>query len=142
MPDDVCYARSARDEIDGLVYFPRMLDKIRLMAANKLHPDLHQNLGKGMDQWTCQFFGIQYESLKQEVLSGATDEEILSWAKTQGVTRSEYELSWFNAYLKTRGFRDDLSDRLAERKKEQPHTNREDILTFMDYIEVDEGREL
>ena len=33
-------------------------------------------------------------------------------------------------------------ERLAERKKETPHTDRDDILTFMDYIEVDEGRTL
>lgn len=55
---------------------------------------------------------------------------------------SENYEAWFSAYLKTRGFRDDLADRLAARKKEDPRTDRDDILTFMDYIEVDEGREL
>jgi cytochrome P450 len=49
---------------------------------------------------------------------------------------------WFLAYMKNRGFRDDLSKRLAERKKEDPKTDRDDILSFMDYIEVDEGRSL
>ena len=35
-----------------------------------------------------------------------------------------------------------MSQRLAERKKEDPKTDHDDIITFMDYIEVDEGRSL
>jgi hypothetical protein len=119
-----------------------MLDKIRLMDAGKLHPDLHQNLGRGMDLWLCQFLGVDYEELKSKVLSGASDQEALAWAREHGLSRTDYELAWFTAYMKTRGFRDDLSERLAERKKEAPHTDREDVLTFMDYIEADEGRPL
>jgi len=142
MPEDTRFARSARDELDGLIYFPRMLDKIRLMEDGALHPDLHQNLGRGMDLWICQFLGVDYNALKEQVLAGASDEEALAWAREHGVTRPDFELAWFTAYMKNRGFRDDLSERLAERKKETPHTDREDILTFMDYIEVDEGRTL
>ena len=142
MPEDNQYPRSARLELDGIIYLPRLLDKIRLMHAGTLHPDLHANLGLGMDLWTCQFLGVDYNDLKAQVLAGATDEDALAWARENGVTRPDYELNWFTAFMKTRGFRDNLSERLAERKKETPHTDRDDILTFMDYIEVDEGRSL
>ena len=33
-----CFPRSAYDRVGGLVYFARMLDKIRLFAAGKLPP--------------------------------------------------------------------------------------------------------
>lgn len=133
---------SVRDELDGVIYFPRMCDKIRKMHAGTLHPDFHGNLGIGMDLWLCQFLGVDYHDLKAQVLAGATDENALAWARENGVTRPDYEQAWFSAYMKTRGFRDDLAERLATRKTEAPHTDRDDILTFMDYIEVDEGRDL
>jgi|TARA_B110000037_G_C17121642_1_gene506105 hypothetical protein len=133
---------SARDELEGIVYFPRMCDKIRKRKTNTLHPEFHTNLGLGMDLWTCQFLGVDYHDLKREVLAGATDEQALTWAREHGVTRPDCEKDWFAAYIKTRGFRDDLAHRLADRKKEDSKTDRDDILTFMDYIEVDEGRSI
>jgi hypothetical protein len=42
--------------------------------------------------------------------------------------------------MKTRGFRDDLAERLAQRKAESGFQDRADIVTFMDYIDADEGR--
>jgi len=142
MSEDYQTPRSARDEIEGIVYLPRLFDKIRLQHGGKLHPEFQGNLGIGMDLWTCQFLGIDYNDLKAQILAGATDENALAWARENGITRPDYEQAWFTAYIKTRGFRDDMSDRLAERKKEDPKTDRDDIQTFMDYIEVDEGRTL
>ena len=133
---------SAQDELDGIVYFPRMCDKIRKHFRGTLHPDFHTNLGLGMDLWTCQFLGVDYHDLKAQVVAGASDESALAWARENGITRPDFEKAWFTAYIKTRGFRDDMSARLAERKKEDPQTDRDDILTFMDYIEVDEGRSI
>jgi cytochrome P450 len=95
-----------------------------------------------MDLWTCQFLGVDYNDLRAKIIEGDTDENVLTWARKNGVTRPAYEKAWFSAYMKNRGFRDDLSKRLAKRKKENPDTDRDDILTFMDYIEVDEGRSL
>jgi len=133
---------SARDEIEGIIYLPRLCDKVRKMHAGTLHPDFHGNLGIGMDLWTCQFLGVDYNDLKAQILAGATDEQALAWARENGITRPDYETAWFNSYISNRGFRDDMSARLAERKKEDPKTDRDDILTFMDYIEVDEDRSL
>ena len=42
--------------------------------------------------------------------------------------------------MRTRGFRDNLAERLKARKAESGFENREDIVTFMDYIDADEGR--
>lgn len=134
------YPRSPKDEIDGLVYFPRMCDKIRLHARGELPEDYHENLGGGMDLWICQFMGVDYPALAKQVKEGASDEETLAWARENGVKRPDHELAWWSAFMKTRGFRDDLADRLAQRKKASGFDDRRDILTFMDYIDADEGR--
>jgi gluconokinase len=42
--------------------------------------------------------------------------------------------------MSKRGWRDDLSDRLASRKKEGGLENRDDIQTMFNYIDADEGR--
>ena len=41
--------RSAYDRVGGLVYFARMLDKIRLHRDGQLRTDFHANLGAGFD---------------------------------------------------------------------------------------------
>ena len=142
MPEATTLPRSARDEIGGVIYLPRLCDKVRLIHAGTLHPDFHGNLGLGLDLWVCHFLGVAYEDLKAQILAGATDEDAFAWARDNGITRPDYELAWFTSYITNRGLRDDMSQRLAERKKEDPKTDRDDIITFMDYIEVDEGRSL
>lgn len=134
------YPCSPRVEIDDLPYFPRLAEKVRLFEAGDLHPELHANLGKGMDLWVCQFLGVEYDDLKKTILSGATDAEALAWAKENGVERQDFELSWFRSYILNRGFRDSLSDHLASRIEEDGFQGRTDIFSFCDYIDVDEGR--
>ncbi|MCH7227193.1 DUF5069 domain-containing protein [Haloferula sp. A504] len=134
------FPRSPKDEIDGLVYFPRMCDKIRLHARGELPTDYHANLGSGMDLWICQFLGVDYQALAKLVSDGASDEEALAWARRNGVERPDHEFAWWSAFMKTRGFRDDLAERLTQRKEESGFNERNDILTFMDYIDADEGR--
>jgi gluconokinase len=132
--------RSPADEIAGLVYFPRLCDKVRLHAAKRLPSDYHANLGAGMDLWTCQFLGVDYPSLAARIHAGLDDAAALAWARDNGTSRPPHELAWWSAYMKTRGFRDDLAERLAQRKAESGLADRDDIMTFMDYIDADEGR--
>ncbi|PAW69361.1 MAG: hypothetical protein B9S38_10020 [Verrucomicrobiia bacterium Tous-C4TDCM] len=132
--------RSPRDEIDGIVYFPRLCDKVRFHAAGTLSPDYHANLGSGMDLWTCQFLGVNYSPLADFIRAGKSDAEALAWSREHGTPRTVVELAWWSAFMKTRGFRDDLAERLAQRKAESGFQDRADIVTFMDYIDADEGR--
>lgn len=132
--------RSPRDEVDGVIYFPRLCHKVRLHVAGKLDPQYHANLGAGMDLWTCQFLGVDYPALADLIRDGLTDAEALAWARENGTARSAQEFTWWSAFMRTRGFRDDLAERLAQRKAESGFQGRADIVTFMDYIDADEGR--
>ena len=76
--------RSAYEQTRGLVYFARMLDKIRLKHAEMLHPDYFENLGQGLDGRCCRFLGVDYVALRERTLAGGSDEEILDWCLQQG----------------------------------------------------------
>jgi Domain of unknown function (DUF5069) len=67
-------------------YFARMLDKIRLHAASELSEDYHANLGKrqAADGACCTFLRVNYDDLRERVLQGGTNEEILEWCYSRG----------------------------------------------------------
>ena len=71
--------RSPYDLVGGVIYFPRMLDKIRLDARGALPEGYHNNLGSGLDGHCLTFLRIEYRELRERAFAGGTDEEILEW---------------------------------------------------------------
>lgn len=128
------------DEVHGYVYFARLCSKVRLHASGDLDPEFHPNMGKAMDLWTCQFLHVDYHDLEKVILGGATDGEALEWCWQNGRKPSEPELEWWSSYMRNRGFRDDLAEKLAFRKEEAGWQGRDDIQTFFDYLDADDGR--
>ncbi len=127
-------------ETGGLVYFPRMLKKIRLHAQGHLREDLRENLGKGIDGTLCSFLRISYDELKTRTLAGGSDEEILAWCAAQVRDINETDKLVWRAYALKLGWSDHLSHRLIERKAESNLADRDDIQTMAQYIDADEGR--
>jgi gluconokinase len=128
-------------QIDGMVYFRRMLDKARLFAAGELREDLRSNLGKAMDAWTCEFFGVSYPELSTRLrVEGTSDADLLEWCFSEGKRPTDQEIKVWNAYMTKIGWRDYLSERLFSRKSESGFADRDDIQTMFDYIDADEGR--
>lgn len=132
--------RSNYDKTDRLVYFGRMLDKIRLHAAQKLPADYHPNLGKGFDARCCAFLGVDHPALVTRTLQGGTDEEILAWCHERGGARSDDQCAWWNNFMTKRGWRDEASALLPQRIVELGLTGKL-IETFFDLNEFDEGRD-
>lgn len=135
--------RSAYDQVGGIVYFARMLDKIRLHAAGKLPPEYHPNLSKGFDGRCCRFLRVNYAVLRERVLRGGTDPEVLEWCFAEGRRPTEEEVLVWDAFMRKRGWRDEedgSTKELEHYKAQSGLSHRQDILTFFDYYEVDEGR--
>jgi carbohydrate kinase (thermoresistant glucokinase family) len=132
--------RSPYVKVGRLVYFGRMLDKIRLYACGTLPSDYHTNLGRGFDARACRFLGIDYIELRERTLSGGSDEEILAWAQARGATRSDTDYEVWNAFMLKRGWRDDATADLRQRIYIQGLAAHP-IETFFDLIEYDEGRD-
>ena len=139
-PDPATLPCSPLEETSGLKYFPRMIGKIRLHAAGKLWEDLHANLGKGSDGALLALMRIDYEALKQRVLAGGTDEEILQWCEQQTRPLNATDKLVWNHYVTTLGWNDHISAILVKRKAESGLAHRDDIQTIAHYIDVDEGR--
>jgi hypothetical protein len=135
--------RSPFAQVKGIVYFGRMLDKIRLAAAGQLPPAWLEMRGpqakSTFDGRCCQFLKIDYLALEAETVKGRSDEELLEWAFAHGRKPTEEEIEVWNGFMTKRGWRDTGTQRLNERLAEiglPPGT----VQTFFEYIELDEGR--
>jgi Domain of unknown function (DUF5069) len=133
--------RSPYSKIGRLVYFGRVLDKIRLAAEGKLPADYLANLGKGFDGRCTAFLGVDYQELKTRTLAGdLNDEQLLAWCHERGGSRTEEEFEVWNGFMMKRGWRDVggevLAKRIAEGKLEG-----KPILTMFDCLDFDEGRD-
>jgi gluconokinase len=135
------FPRSPYDAIKGLVYFPRMLDKIRRHEAGVLPPLYLPHLGSGFDGRCLNFLGVKYEDVKKLVLAGEPDEAILDWCFEHGRSPTEEEIETWSGFMMKRGWRDEASDRVAFRLKESGLEQREkEAVTMFDFIDIDEGR--
>ena len=136
------FPRSAYDQTGGLVYFPRMCDKIRLQVAGELGEEYFDYLGKGFDGRICAFLRVAYEDVKARVLAGQTDEEVLAWCLENGRGIEDIDYLVWNGFARKRGWRDEDgdSDFLANAKMAAGFAERGELLTLFDFYEHDEGR--
>jgi Domain of unknown function (DUF5069) len=136
------YPKSPKEMTRGMMYFARMLDKIRLHARGELHADYHENLGavRAADGVCCNFLRVHYRDLVERVKQGGTDEEILEWCFEKGRRLNEGDLFVWNGFASKLGWRDSVTPRLEQRKREHGIADRDDICTIPDLIDFDEGR--
>ena len=138
--------RSPYARVGRLVYFGRMLDKIRLHARRALPADYAENLGDAkptvFDGRLCRFLRVPFAQIQAHTLANphATDAEILAWVEQQGGRRTDEECEIFCAFLSKRGWRDAGAPILAQRAAE-PDVAGKPISCMFDYIDFDEGRD-
>ena len=132
--------RSPYDKTGGLVYFGRMLDKIRSLARGELPPEYMENFEKDFDQKCATFLGVNYELLVNYVNEGLTDDAILQSCFGMGHRPSEGEIHMWNEFMRKRGWNDELSGTLEKQKKKQAMLSRSEIQTVFQFIDVDSGR--
>jgi hypothetical protein len=137
--------RSPYAKVGRLVYFGRMIDKIRLHAQGRLPPEYVGNLGDSkpgvFDTECCRFLRVTFAQVQERALAGDLgDEALLAWCHEQGGPRTDGECAVWNGYMMKRGWRDNLADRLRQRIAEGG-LEAQPIMTFFDYIDFDEGRD-
>ena len=133
--------RSPADKVGGLIYFGRMIDKIRLHQAGELPPDWAKNLGSGFDERCIHFLRISYQDLVDRMKEGGgSDEDLLEWALNAGCHPDEEDMEVWSEFMRKRGWNDEASERVTLRKSEGGFTDRADIVTMFQFIDADEGR--
>jgi hypothetical protein len=136
------FPKSPKEMTKGMLYFPRMIDKIRLHLKGELHTDYQENFGAPQtgDSAMCSFLRIHHRDLIERVKQGGTDEEILDWCFEKGRKLNEGDIFVWNGFISKLGWRDRVAPRLEERKKEFGIADRNDIACIPDLIDFDEGR--
>ncbi|MGH7942825.1 MAG: DUF5069 domain-containing protein [Limisphaerales bacterium] len=135
------YPRSPRETMDGWYYLPRYVDKIRLHLAGKLHSDYTGNLGKGFDALWLKFAGITHEQMVDVVRNSLTDGQVCDWVrKTVKKSAADKQTHWQAMYEHPKAGDADGAARLKRRKEQSGLAQRDDIKTFVDYIDGDEKR--
>ena len=132
--------RGPRDKVRGVVYFGRMLDKIRSHARGELPLEYEANLGKGFDEKCTTFLRVRYELVVDYVNRGLTDEAILESCFGMGHRPTEAEIFMWNEFMRKRGWHDDLSEILESHKKKEGMLPRSEIQTKFQFMDADEGR--
>jgi gluconokinase len=127
--------------MDGWIYLPRYIDKIRLHLAGSLHPDYQPNFGKGFDGLWLKFAGVTHEQMIEVVKNSMTDGEVCDWVR-QHIRESPATKAAFRETLLNRPAPDDTAgqERLHQRKVESGLAGRDDVKTFVDLIDADEKR--
>jgi hypothetical protein len=133
--------RSPREMMDGWVHLPRFVDKIRLHLAGKLPPDYQENFTKGFDGSWLRAAGVTAEQMIDVVKNSITDGEVCDWLRKH-VKKSAADKAAFNNFVLNRGTEPDaeLQARLKMRKEQAGLAHRNDIKTFVDFIDADEKR--
>jgi hypothetical protein len=138
---DIIPPRSPRETMCGWLYLPRFIDKIRLTQAGKLHADYQPNFARrGFDAQWLKAAGLDADAFIAVVQGSITDGQVADWVRTH--VQRPAEQAAFNQWLVQHGTENDpdLRARLAMRKEQSGLSHRNDITTFVDYIDADEKR--
>src|SRR5271168_3557113 len=87
------YPRSPRDTLAGYVLAARMLDKCRAAIAGTLG---EYHFDCPLDRLFLEFTGINAESFKSFVATGANDDEVAAWIPEHAVPCPRVEIIKWN----------------------------------------------
>jgi len=135
--------RSPRYQVHGIVVFARIIDKIRLHTEGKLPAGYHIGPMEGnrtFDDRVCKFLGVDFDDLSVRALQGGSDEEILDWCFEQGRKPDAEQIEVWNGFMMKRGWRDSGSAGLHEQKIEAGFAASNEIQTYFDLMDAEEGR--
>lgn len=135
--------RSPRDTVGGIAVFGRILDKIRLHAKDQLPDGYHLGLIEGkrtFDDRVCRLLSVDFDALTKRVLEGGSDEAILEWCFQNGRKPDAEQIELFNGFMAKRGWRDAATAGLIEQRAQAGLGHREDLVTFFDLMDAEEGR--
>lgn len=129
----------------GVVYFARMIDKIRLHAAGQLPADYVGHLGyadnnTSFDARCCLYLELDYADVKARALQGGTAEEVFDDLMRGRKPLNDVQVLVWNLFLLKRGWRDSGTPGIVEGKAAAGLADRADIHSYVDLHDVEEGR--
>ena len=123
----------------GWMHLPRYIDKIRLHLAGQLYPDYVPNFGKGYDGFWLKVADRTHEEMIKVVENSITDGEVYDWVRVK-VQKSEAEKQAHREKMLRLPTRPDLMELFQRERAELGLAHRDDLRSFIDLIDADEGR--
>ena len=141
MSEKIIYPRSPRETMAGWMHLPRFVDKVRLHLAGKLPTDYQPNFCKGFDGAWLEAAGVKAEDFIEVVRSSVTDGEVCDWV-LKNVKKPDAVKKAHREKMLDYPRKDDAEGqaRLKMRKEQSGLSQREEIQTFVDFIDADEKR--
>ena len=136
------YPKSAYIKTRGIVFFARMLDKMRMDSAGELGEEYQEKMRtpRCYNSRCLRFLRVEYDDVLALVEQGKSDEEVMDWCLVNGRRPDEEEIEVWNQFMEKKGWRDEESAQLEDYKTESGLADRDDIVTFFHYYDVDENR--
>lgn len=130
------FPRSVHAKMNGIVQLARTTDKAKALAHGNIG-EYHYNCP--MDVAVFEFLGIDHEQYLEKVKTAKSDDEILAYAKqfTDKKTPAEIE-KWNDEWVNHAPSGESLEYMTTLRKQLAP--DRDDITTWADVLDLDEGR--
>jgi len=122
----------------GLLHLPRFLAKIRKHLAGELPKSYQRNFTKGFDGFLCLHLGVDPQEIIRAVRDSSNEEEVER--RLAEMIPSDLRANEWNRKLVQMGMHDMAKDKLQAVKTDMGADDRDDLLSFADVIELDEGR--
>jgi len=131
--------RSPYDRLGGYVHLPRLIDKARLHRRGLLEGYNYKTVG--FDKHLLEFLKIDPDAFEKVANEQEDDATILDWIVNNSVSHTPDEIEqWNQAMISRHPDTAEKKARFAHFLKEAGGASRQDISTYFDLIDFDEGR--
>ena len=131
--------RSPYDEVGGIVFLPRTIDKMRAFIAGTVGA---YNAKTGVSTGVFDLFGVTPDEFEQVVRDNPTDEGVLQALMTRKPV-SQAEIDDWDRRAVNRGPTDDAGwARHWQQLADAGYGDRKDVRTTFDRLDLDDGREV
>ena len=122
----------------GLLHLPRFIAKIRKHLEDKLPKSYQRNFTKGFDGFLCLHLGVEPREVI-EVVRDSTSEEELN-RRLMKLFPGDLKVAAWNRKLVQMGMSEMGREALRDVKRKMNAEHRDDLVSFADMIDFDEGR--
>jgi Domain of unknown function (DUF5069) len=133
------HPRSPYEKLGGYVHLPRLIDKAKLHRQGLLEGYNYKTTG--FDKHLLAFLKLDGDAFEEAVNRLEDDQAIINWVRENGLKHSSEAIEqWNEAMISRHPDTAAKKARFAHFLKEAGGDGRQDIRTYFDFIEFDEGR--
>ena len=122
----------------GLLHLPRFLAKIEKHLQGGLPPSYQRNFTKGFDGFLCLHLGIEPQAVIDCVKDSSSESELND--TLMNLLPDDLEAHVWNRKVVQMGMSDMAMEKLEEIKTDLGANSRQDLRSFADVIDFDEGK--